>query len=143
MRAGGGGSQPRLLPGRAAELETEKAAGNSVHGQMLALGEAEDLMWVYAVAGVITLALAAPAWRWGETAKVRTIMAVGLVPYTALCHHLWWRAMDEADSFLLLYSYVASTVVNMAWLLYLAGTILLFSSGAGIRPQADQGSVSP
>ncbi|MEV4378841.1 hypothetical protein [Streptosporangium sp. NPDC049644] len=136
-----------LLPGLEAELEMERKAGGSLGWEMLALSKAQTLLWLHTAAGVVTPALAALvalAWRRGGAAGARTVMAVGLVPYTALCYHLGWEAMDMAGSAGGLarysYEYLAFSLANTAWLLYLAGTILLFSSGANTH-QADRRSV--
>ncbi|MEV4378842.1 hypothetical protein [Streptosporangium sp. NPDC049644] len=117
-----------------AELEGQRRIGDgtSFHTEF-ALGRAETLLWLCAAAGAITLALAALAWWRGGTVAIRTVMAVTVVPYTVFCYGLWWGSLLRAREVLGWHSYLAAWLLNLAWLLCLAGTILLFFTGPNAR----------
>ncbi|WP_344967149.1 hypothetical protein [Streptosporangium fragile] len=123
-----------LLPGLAAELERERKSGDGTSFYTeFALDKAQTLLWSHAVVGAITLALAVLLWRWGGTRGTRTVMAVGLVPYTVFCLYLWWPAVFRAGEVLERYSHLATWLAIAVWLLYVAAMILLFFTGTNVR----------
>ncbi|MGW0594637.1 hypothetical protein [Streptosporangium sp. NPDC002607] len=94
-------------------------------------------MWSYAAAGVITLTVAALAWRRGGTARARTVAALGLAPYTAfylLFGPLLGSLEEEHVGW---YSDMVLWLAGAAGLLYLAGVALLFL--AAPSPRAGEG----
>ncbi|MEV4749742.1 hypothetical protein AB0K21_25460 [Streptosporangium sp. NPDC049248] len=110
------------------ELEREEERlvdGPSLYGE-LALSKVENFLWGSAVAGMITLTLAALAWRRGGTEGVRAVMGAGLVPYTLFCWYFCFLSIFRAGEFLGGYSHLTFGLTSAAGVLYLAGTISLF-----------------
>lgn len=124
-----------LLPVLAIDLEREKKSGNSSHWETLALSSTQTFPWLYAMAGLITLTLAALVWRGREGADRHSggpHIAHGILVLSMAGNH----KCGYLTLYVYLYSYMTSSLVNTAWLLYVAGAILLFSPRASVR-QAD------
>ncbi|WP_283135849.1 hypothetical protein [Rhizohabitans arisaemae] len=91
--------------------------------------------WLYAVVGVVALALAALVWRRGGTVGARIVLVMGVAPYTILLLLIPWEANpwlgdSFGDEHLGWYKDLPLWLAITALLSYVAGTILLLFTKA-------------
>ncbi|GAA3440864.1 hypothetical protein [Planomonospora venezuelensis] len=120
-----------LMPGLRAELEEQERTGDGTSFfTEFALGKTEDFLWAFSAAGAVTLALASMVrWR-GGTRAARSAMAVSLLPGTVFGLVQAFSALFRAEETLTGYSYTTAWLTGAAWLLHLAGTVLLLLPAA-------------
>ncbi|WP_030918453.1 hypothetical protein [Streptosporangium amethystogenes] len=101
-------------------------------------------VWGYLAAGVVTLAVAALAWRRGGTAGVQAVAALVLVPYTVF-YLLFGLLVASVDDYWYVgwYQNVVLSLAGAAGLLYLAGAALLFLAAPNLRGDEDRAAGTP
>ncbi|MEU0479323.1 hypothetical protein ABZ260_09095 [Streptosporangium sp. NPDC006013] len=124
-----------LLPPLQRELAAGYKPGYGVDTSLeITVSSLQWYMWSYAVAGVVTLAMAVLAWRRAGSAGARAVVVLGLGPYTVLYLLFGLLAPETGlrirEGQVGRYSDMVPWLAAAAGLLYLAGAILIFLAGA-------------